>query len=621
MRRVFIGLSFLALLSLFGTVFYYTSLVHVPTLLISAAVAAILSFFLARTYHTPPLQPSTHPSQKSRAAYLRIILALIGTGSLASFLALEVTHPITEATRSLWLLFSPTHITLLGIAFLCTLGLSFLSEKLSALLGAFLTFCTTSIAAILFPIGFGFDPFLHRATLAHIIEFGTITPKPLYYIGAYILELFGTLILHLPLLSLDIFLAPISFALIVWIALREKVIHPYAIAILPFFAFISTTPQAVGFFWIGILVLALSLRVPQIYLVIFALAALAAHPIAGIPALLLVIIRHFSHKKKNVLLFLTTFFGIFVLPLVFLAQQLITQSNVGFSLNAFFQFSRIPSLGFLSLHGKPLLDTTMLLGGNIFFFVMLLAGIGFIARFKERAGEHEHYATALTFILGATIAIGNFFILSLGFDFPFLINYERTDFALRLITVAWIFLLPLASYGIHTLLKLKPRKQLTHYAYGFLLVALVFTANVYVSYPRHDGYTRSAAFNMTSDDQEIVEHIANDAGSTPYVVLSNQTLASAAIQKFGFFSYFKGDIFAYPVPTSGPLYALFLEMIEGTPNKETIEKAKELTGASQVYFAVHSYWWEADERITQTKKIADAYFTSAHGTITVFVFE
>lgn len=615
MRRVFLGLTFIALLSLFGSAVYYTTSVNAGTLAGAVLFATLATLGLHRIAPLVVMPDSIrHPAPS-------FFLFFIGAASLVILTFLAATHPITTATRSLWLFFSPVHITFLGITFLCVLLLAKKSIRLSALLGAALAFVTSALAAILFPLGFGFDPFLHRATLEHIAAFGTITPKPLYYIGAYSLELIGNILLHIPLFSLDVFLAPLGLAVLVWIALRSKMLHPAFLALVPFAAFISTTPQAIGFLWIFALVLAIKNNLPKPYLWLFAIAACAAHPIAGVPAILLAVLVSLRNIRHSLLLSITIcFIGIFTIPLMFFAQQVLTGMNVGFSWASFADFSRIPALGFFSLHGNALMDTIMLFGGNAFLVTTVLAIIGFFGRSAERS-------ELVPYILATIIALGNFAMLSLGFDFPFLISYERTDFALRLVTIAWIFLLPVASDGIHVLAsyfisqKTTPQVVSPVKAYGVILAVILFCANVYVAYPRHDGYTRSAAFNVTAADIEIVHAIAEDAGDAPYVVLSNQTLASAAIQEFGFFQYYHDNIFAYPIPTSSPLYTLFLKMIEGTPNLETVQAAKNLTGATQVYFVVHNYWWEADKRIDEAKKITDTWFTSEDGTVTVFLFE
>jgi hypothetical protein len=78
--------------------------------------------------------------------------------------------------------------------------------------------------------------------------------------------------------------------MLIWIALRTKVFHPALLTLLPFAAFVSTTPQAIGFLWILALVIAIKNNVPKPYLWLFAIAALAAHPLAGVPATILVLL-------------------------------------------------------------------------------------------------------------------------------------------------------------------------------------------------------------------------------------------------------------------------------------------------------------------------------------------
>ena len=42
-----------------------------------------------------------------------------------------------------------------------------------------------SVAAIVYKIGYGFDPFIHQATMELIDKKGVVTPKPFYYLGEY----------------------------------------------------------------------------------------------------------------------------------------------------------------------------------------------------------------------------------------------------------------------------------------------------------------------------------------------------------------------------------------------------------------------------------------------------
>jgi hypothetical protein len=95
--------------------------------------------------------------------------------------------------------------------------------------------------------------------------------------------------------------------------------------------------------------------------------------------------------------------------------------------------------------------------------------------------------------------------------------------------------------------------------------------------------------------------IADDAGRASYVVLANQSAAAGAIQELGFFRYFPsrdatypGELFAYPVPTTSPLYAQFLLLMSEPGNAAAIvAEAQRLTGAERVYAIVDGYWWNA----------------------------
>ncbi len=381
MRRVFLFLTFLAFLSFFGSLAYYTSIVTEGTLAIATLLAIISSLLFVRRFPLPAIAHDSVPqSSFSKNFTVRpqgLALFFLGSFSLGAFLFFALQSPILSATRSLWLLFSPAHILLLAVAFIATLLCLHFSSRLSALLGGLLAALSASLAALLFPLGFGFDPFLHRATITHIAEFGTITPKPLYYIGAYALELWGHLLLRIPLFPLDTLLAPFALGVLTWLALRTRALHPVALAFLPFGAFISTTPQALGFLWIFLLVLTARIALPLPYLFLFAACALLTHPIAGVPALLFVLFSAL-HKSgtslKAPLLALLSFFGIFAIPFLFLVQHVLLGTSVGFSLASLTNFARIPTLGFFNFQGNALLDTVMFFGGNLFLLVCMLAG-------------------------------------------------------------------------------------------------------------------------------------------------------------------------------------------------------------------------------------------------------
>jgi hypothetical protein len=215
----------------------------------------------------------------------------------------------------------------------------------------------------------------------------------------------------------------------------------------------------------------------------------------------------------------------------------------------------------------------------------------------------------------------NFWLLSTTLNFSFLIEYERQDYAERLLVLACLFLLPYLGIALVGVLE-ACKKTSPYLAMSFLVfLSLWMTANVYGAYPRHDNYARSAGFNVSATDFIAVRDIAQDAGSSDYIVLANQSVSAAALHEFGFKTYYNGDLFYYPIPTGGPLYEKYLAMAEGTPSRATMISAMELAGVDRAYFVVNAYWWDADAIIEQTKAVANDWFAVGDGDVTIFVFE
>ncbi|MBU1180330.1 hypothetical protein KJ885_05280, partial [Patescibacteria group bacterium] len=64
-----------------------------------------------------------------------------------------------------------------------------------------------------------------------------------------------------------------------------------------------------------------------------------------------------------------------------------------------------------------------------------------------------------------------------------------------------------------------------------------------------------------------------------------------------------GEIFYYPIPTGGPLYHEFLNLIYNNAGYRAVESARTLTGAKRVYVVLPSYW-ENYEKIKERLKIS-----------------
>jgi hypothetical protein len=643
------GIS-LSLLAILGSAVYYLTDVTMLWLALELIAVAAIAFALGH-------KAGISPRMISRALGERILwiwrtrghdgvmplqrgtLFVLGLVSLGAWWTAVLTHPVTESVRTPWDVLSPFSLVALFVPFLLSL-LLFTYQKEEGITATFpcgqilfiLTlFSGLSMAAVLYPLGFGFDPFLHRATVAHIADFGTITPKPLYYIGQYALEILGAKFFRLPLFTLDVFLAPLLAAVLLPAAIFGRspakglaTPKPYGavtvLAVLPFAAFVSTTPQALSFIFAGVAIFlcafggavhryasAKPLRAPMI----FALAALFTHPLSGAIVVLYVILvavaQRFSMRLRGGLTVALLALISITLPLAFTLQSLKAGLPLGFSLPT--SLSELSGLTlFFSTNWNAWGDVAYFIIGNLFIILFAAAIILF---FKK---TDRSLSAALPLLAGIACVI-NFLILSLFFNFTYLISYERSDFALRALTLATLFFVP---YVTRVWPQMTDEWVWRRQTPAALVIALVFVANVYGAYPRNDNYARSSGFNVSETDFSTVSLIDTFANGAPYAVLSNQATSSAAIETFGFKTYYHGDIFFYPIPTGGPLYTLFLEMNE-KPSLETIEKVRALTGVQTVFYVVSNYWWQSESIKENTKPLAKAAVELNDATVFVFL--
>lgn len=601
---------FVSLLATLGSVLYYVAPVTAAGLLgvvaLSAIGACVIPFSAPET--TPPA-PLTRWS---------LAVGLVGVAGLAAWWTAVVGVRITDAVRSPWGLVDPFALAGIGVALFAALVLLARSARFGIALLVATLFSALSMAAVVYPLGFGFDPFLHRATIAHIATFGTITPKPMYYIGQYALELLFSLKGTLSLAAIDRFLLPVlatgMLTASTWYAFRSRIALA-GLLLLPLSAFISTTPQGIAYvFALCAIVLTFPLGTSWLALAL-ATASLITHPFAGIPAMLFVVASMVvARTTSRAWLALATLAATLAIPLVFALQA----ARAGLSLEAhlgnLFDVSRWSSLaltGFFSNHFSSSLDGIYLVVDNALWIVAALGIIGYVL--------DRRTVSPLPLLFAGAMFL-NFLTLSIVFDFDFLISYERQDYAVRALTLAQLFLIPYVCIGIAELAQRLRSKPCALEA-GFLaLLAFIGTANVYGAYPRHDNYARSAGFNVSQADFDAVYAIAQQGGNQDYIVLSNQATAAAAVEAFGFAKYYHTDMFYYPIPTGGPLYQQYLTMVDDGPTRARMLEAMDMAGVDLGFFAVSDYWWQSEQIIENAKRIADDWFAVDNGKVTVFMF-
>jgi len=635
----------LSTIALIGSIFYYFSSFTAPVAItLVLLIPSIVWFIEKRAGQTAVPATDEHDplTESKNASWIIPTVVAIILVLLASTVFLITKSATAEAIRSPWEVIPSTIFLLFGlIALLVTILIIRARQRrlvlpiISATLFVFL-----AVALFVFPLGYGFDSFLHQATEKYIAEFGTITPKPFYYIGQYAMVLFFHFAFLIPIEWADKLLVPILTALFLpfaWISaaahlLKEKKAAFRSLVILfllPLTSFIVTTPQGLGNLWFLLLILLSAPRLldrttrPIWPLALGAIAAILIHPIAGIPALLflaLLAANPDDQKQKNptiarVFSWIIILFGGFALPITFVVNNLRSGQSFGFDFSALSPLALVHNLHldlFFENRFSPILDFVYLFGWNQIVLLIIGAVVGIIW------SRRTILKSIRVYLAMAIILLINFLVIKSAVDFSFLIDYEQDNYADRLIPLAIFCLIPFLIIFTGRWLSALREKPFILQASTVILLAALITSAFYLNYPRQDAYETSHGFNVSQADLTAVNTVDHDADGTNYIVLANQSAAAAAIHEFGFAHYY-GNQFYYPIPTGGNLYQLFLKMNDA-PSRETALAAMDLIGVNRIYYLVSDYWWQADRLRETAKTNADDWWSVEDGKVMIFKY-
>lgn len=507
-----------------------------------------------------------------------------------------------------------------------------LNTKNSLILISIHYFLNFSIALIIYKLGYGFDTFIHEATVKLIAETGSVDPKPFYYLGFYA----PIIILH------KLTFISITFLNKIFVPLLASLTLPYFIfkalnkffdskkglrlttlfaLILPFNFFILSTPQNLAFLYL-LLIILIAIRKEkgnEILMSLLALCALVTQPIAGIPACLFVLINityqaPISLKTKKTVLILSFLAMTFALPTAFYISNQ-GQSGIETELTSS-TTSIAPYLAWFkpAFPGEEnaLLNFIYLFGFNINLIFIALVGLGIYLSRKQK------YLILILLCPALALLSAYFFTSALSFDY--LISYERDDFANRIIITSALFLFPFVLIAIReAMMKIFIQDKFIKASFSIFLLVLLITS-LYLSYPRLDNYKNSHGISTNVNDITAVNWIESDSNGENYVVLANQQVSAAALHEFGFKKYYNNDIFFYPVPTGGPLYQYYLKMVYDKPSKENITGAMDLANVDLAYLVLNKYWWAFPKLIEEAKMDAIFWEKFADGDVYVFKF-
>ncbi len=644
-KTIFILNSFLiliCLISLFGGLVYFFYALNNLGIIISS-ILAVISFIIIQYFRLLANKNTSRAKlekpEKTRFTLINFLPASPAGGLLTSYFLLLFfcfyilfKSQTTAAIVSPWQAVPKYFFLIYALATLSLIGNLLLNKTIALWLLMLHYFLSFSVALIVYRLGYGYDPFIHRATENLIDKIGAVEPKTFYYSGQYALVVMLHKITALPIALLDKMLVPFLAAIFIppalWRALKSwfdsdqlNLFLILACLGLTYPFLIVTTPQNLAYILL-ILAILLGLICKNYYdlLIIFLLALTAAiiQPIAGLPALIFAfyLLAYYSDRKnlkKYYYLFLALA-TVFILPALFylLNKNLLPAAGAtpsGQSVAAF-NYDLIPG------RENFILNSIYLLGFNykIILALLIMAGLFIAYKFKDQC-------RILFIYLSISVLLFISYWLTLKLPFAFLIDYERNNYAARILLIAALFLLPLAIVTFYALIeKIFKQNIIIKSSFAALLI-IIITASLYLSYPRFDNYFNSRGYSVSSADISAVDWINQDAKNN-FIVLANQQVSAAALSQFGFKKYYGRDqLFYYPIPTGSPLYQFYLDMVYKKPSRETMNAAMALAGVSQGYFVLNKYWFDFFKILNEAKFRASSWQEIDNGQVYVFKYE
>ncbi|MEK7203015.1 MAG: hypothetical protein AAB653_01745, partial [Patescibacteria group bacterium] len=423
-------------------------------------------------------------------------------------------------------------------------------------------FLSFSLAWIVYKIGYGFDPFVHRATMELIDKTGAVDPKPLYYLGQYSLIVITHKLTSVPIVWLDKLLVPLLSAIFLPAILYKTFINWFSsnrfalllilfLLTLPYSFFIVTAPQNLSYLFLLLIILLgiTCVCVTDLILIyLLALTALTIQPIAGLPALLFAILLTIFHsdniKIKKYSFWLISILTVVILPLIFYFMEKKLNNNLT-------DFIVLPKI-ILPNQDNFIFNFIYLYGFNIklIIAILILAGLYLAYRYKKNCKVLIIY-----FIMSCALLMSYFLTKKIAFNF--LIDYERDNYSLRILLISVFFLLPFILITWRYLLDKLLRQNFQIKIIWSMFLILLLIASIYLSYPRFDSFYNARSYAVSASDINAVRWI-EDNKTSEYIVLANQQVSAVALREFGFTRYRKNNIFYYPIPTGGLLYKYYL---------------------------------------------------------------
>jgi hypothetical protein len=644
---------FIAILTIYSTIIYYFYALNLTGVFLSVILSIISIIYLNKsTLIQPQVKKETFVSaissdnKSGRLGKINITIYLIFlvASGLELWLGRSDTAFISPWEKINHLFFFFYAIS--SLTLIITIFNKDVNKKIKLLLISSYYFLSLAVAIIVYKINYGFDPFIHQAAMEVIDKAGFILPKTPYYLGQYGLIISLHKLFGISIYILNKFLVPVlATAILPQLIYRlfnifkeapenSKNISLMGTLLTLAFSlplFIISTPQNLSYiFLIAAIIYGLTEKKPT-KAIIFSVATAAIHPISGIPALiwslwlLLKYKRQYLNKLTNSLInTLIIVAGAIILPLILLITSGEKINKFSFNQNAI--TAPLKETFSLSMVGKEnwILNLTYFIQNNksLLIFIMVIAGIIlFYKKYQNYLNKEAVYIWKGLIFISASLIIA--FILSSQISFQQLIIYEQSGYANRIIIIGIIFLMPFLALAINSLLiKIIDLKEKNIKIIWIILGIIFLITSLYLAYPRFDRYYNSRGYSTSKFDLEAVSQIDNQTKNN-YIVLANQQVSAAALKLLGFNHYYQskqGPIYFYPIPTGGPLYQHYLDMVYQKPDRETMQAAMNLVGVNEAYLVINKYWNSSAKIVEAAKLTADDWKTIENGEITIFKY-
>lgn len=472
-----------------------------------------------------------------------------------------------------------------------------------------------SVIPLIYTLGYGYDYFIHEASLREIFSTGVILPKTNYYFGQYTLLLILAKFSTISYSLLHLWLVPLLSAIFLpWLIAKNTAdfserVGWLLLLILPYSFLTFTTPQNFGLLLLLMEIIILSKPSKNnlllaLFLVLF---NLTIHPISAIPGLTLLIMALLSARRMKSR---AVFFVSAILPLAIPALLLITKAGTWSGFKSLADLFTLPAF---NLPDSENIYLNLVYGyyNNLPIILILLMATAFFVYRKKLGVLMVNVGLALGLL--ATVILMRFI------ELRDVITYEQADYARRLLLIATLIVLPVIALLLIDFIKAIILLEKKYQAIWWIFLAAVLTSSFYLSYPRHDNYFNSRGLSVSRGDIEAVRYIEADSAGLSYVVLANQQVSAGSLREFGFAHYYNNN-FYYPIPTTNPLYQYYLDMVYKKPSRETANSAKALAGTQKVYFVLNKYWLNFPRLLEEAKLSAVSYRGFADNTVYVFEY-